>query len=180
MKLEEHFKAILEGLDHDTSTEGLRDTPKRYIKFLGEFCKPKRFRFTTFSSGGFDEMIKEENLTFASLCAHHVLPFFGHGVIAYIPNKRIAGLSKLARTLDHFSASLQTQENLTQQVADFLESKLQPKGVGVLLKAEHTCMTIRGVRKPGALTSTACFKGVFKTDPATRAEFMAQLPSAKA
>ena len=135
MDIENNFREILLNLGENPNREGLKETPKRYIKFLREFLNPPKFKFTTFSSEGYDEMIVESNIPFQSLCEHHCAPFFGYATIAYIPDKKIVGLSKLPRCLEHFSRKFQNQERITQQVADFINEKLTPKGVGVLLKA---------------------------------------------
>lgn len=172
MDTENHFKQILLHLGEDPDREGLKETPKRYIKFLEEFLSPPQYNFTTFDAEGYDEMIIESEIPFQSLCEHHCAPFWGIGTIAYIPNKKIVGLSKLARCLEAFSRRLQNQERITMQVADFIESQLEPKGVAVLLKARHTCMEMRGVRKSGVWTTTSCLRGCFKEDFNCRNEFL--------
>lgn len=163
---------ILPLIDSDHDREGLENTPKRYAKFLREFLEEKPFNCTTFASEGYDEMVLQSDIPFFSICEHHLVPFFGHATIAYIPNQKIVGLSKLARTLTHYSHKLQNQERITKQVADFLDEKLQPKGVGVILTGRHMCMEMRGVEKPGTKSTTSYLKGSFRTDPATRAEFL--------
>lgn len=163
---------LLPYLDKDPSREGLQDTPKRYEKFLKEFFEEKPFTLTVFESEGYDEMVIQTNIPFFSICEHHLVPFFGYGAIAYIPDKKIVGLSKLARTLTHFSRRLQNQERITSQTADFLYDTLQPKGVGVILTGRHLCMEMRGVEKPGTETTTSCLRGVFKSNPDTRSEFL--------
>lgn len=172
MSAEKNFKEILTFLGEDTNREGLKETPKRYIKFLQEFLSPPSYNFTTFDSEGYDEMIIESEIPFQSLCEHHCAPFWGTGTIAYVPDKKIVGLSKLARCLESFSRKFQNQERITMQVADFIEKELQPKGVAVLLKARHTCMEMRGVRKSGIWTTTSCLKGCFKNDLNCRNEFL--------
>src|SRR5665213_2531985 len=127
---------LLQFMDKDPGREGLRDTPERYQKFIKEFFEDRPFNLTVFENEGYDEMVIQTNIAFYSLCEHHLLPFFGYGAVAYVPNKKIVGLSKLTRTLNHFSRRLQTQERVTTQVAEFLEEKLQPKGIGVVL----TCL----------------------------------------
>ena len=117
-------------------------------------------------------MIVERNITFYSMCEHHLLPFFGTATVAYIPDDKIIGLSKLARMVDHFSRRLQNQERVTTQIADFLQKELSPKGVGVVLNARHLCMEMRGIKKPNAVTTTSCLYGLFQTNPATRSEFL--------
>jgi GTP cyclohydrolase I len=165
-------KYIIEAIDDNPNREGLKDTPKRYIKFLKEFTNPPDFNFTTFDSEGYDEMIVQTNIPFHSLCEHHIAPFFGVGHIAYIPNKKIVGLSKLARTLETYSRRLQNQERITQQVADFLEKELNPLGVAVVLKAKHMCMEMRGVKKHDTWTTTSKMSGAFKEDLNARNEFL--------
>lgn len=163
---------LLYHLDSDPGREGLTDTPKRYGRFVDEYFKPKPFNFTTFINEGYDEMVVQVDIPFYSICEHHIVPFFGTASIAYIPRDKIVGLSKLPRTLDHFSRRLQNQERITTQVAGFLEEKLNPQGVAVVLKARHLCMEMRGVQKTGVSTTTSCLRGVFKTNQATRSEFM--------
>ena len=164
---------LLKFLDKDPDREGLRETPARYERFVKEFSEPRPFDVTVFANDeGYDEMVIQTNIAFYSLCEHHLLPFFGYGSVAYIPRDKIVGLSKLARTLEHFSRRLQTQERMTTQVAEFLEEKLQPKGIGVVLTARHLCMEMRGVQKPGTQTTTSCLRGSFKTNASTRSEFL--------
>ncbi len=163
---------LIEVIDDNPEREGLKDTPKRYVKFLKEFCSPPKFNFTTFESEGYDQMIIQSNIPFYSLCEHHIAPFFGYGTIAYIPNKRIVGLSKLARTLDTYSRRLQNQERITTQVADFLQEQLDPLGVGVILKAKHLFMEMRVVKKHDTWTTTSKMIGVFETDLNARNEFL--------
>lgn len=170
--LQQAIQELIAHMDDRPDREGLRDTPKRYEKFVAEFLKPTPFKPTVFESEGYDEMVIQTGIPFYSLCEHHLVPFFGEGAIAYIPDKKIIGLSKLARALDHFSRQLQNQERITMQVADFLNEAIQPKGVGVILTARHLCMEMRGVRKPGAVTTTSSLRGNFKSKPATRQEFL--------
>ncbi len=172
MNAEKNFKEILSSLGEDVDREGLKETPKRYIKFLKEFLSPPEYNFTTFDSEGYDEMIIESDISFQSLCEHHCAPFWGFGTIAYVPDKKIVGLSKLARCLESFSRRFQNQERITMQVADFINEKLNPKGVAVLLKARHSCMEMRGVRKNEVWTTTSCLKGCFKDDLNCRNEFL--------
>lgn len=175
---EEAFIQILKAIGENPEREGLLDTPKRYIKFLKEVCKPKDFKFTTFDAEGANEMIVQLNIPFYSLCEHHTVPFFGVAHLAYIPNKRIAGLSKLARTVEHFSQRLQNQERITGLVASFLSEKLDTPDVGCVLTARHLCMEMRGVKKPGAYTTTNKMLGVFKDDYQVRKEFLAKINNA--
>lgn len=166
------IKEILKSLNENPDREGLINTPARYLSFLKEVTTATPVSHTTFDAEGYDEMIVQKNIRFYSLCEHHLLPFFGTGVIAYIPNKRIVGLSKLARTLEFYSQRLQNQERITTQVADELEAVLKPKGVAVILSARHMCMEMRGVCQPEAVTTSSRLTGVFKSRPETRAELM--------
>jgi GTP cyclohydrolase IA len=170
--LEKVVQELLPHMDKNPSREGLQDTPARYTRFLKDFLAPTPFKTTVFDNDGYDEMVVQTDIPFYSLCEHHLIPFFGHGTIAYIPDKKIVGLSKLARALEHFSRQLQNQERLTVQVADFLTEAISPKGVGVVLSARHLCMEMRGVRKSGTYTTTSCLRGNFKSRPETRTEFM--------
>jgi GTP cyclohydrolase I len=169
--LEYHFQQILKGLGEDPTREGLKETPKRYIKFMKEFLTPKEFNFTCFDAEGTDEMIVQTNIPFYSLCEHHIAPFFGVANIAYIPNGKIVGLSKLARTLDLYANRLQNQERITTEVAERLQKELNPLGVAVTLKAQHLCMNMRGVKKHNTWTITSKMLGVFKEDDKARNEF---------
>lgn len=171
-QIEYAIKEILHGIGEDIGREGLLETPRRYAKFLKEFLNPPEFKFTMFENNGNDEMIIVKDIPFYSICEHHLAPFFGIAHIAYVPVKHIVGISKLPRALDNFARRLQNQERITQQVADFLMDKLQPKGVGVILKARHLCMEMRGVEKPGSETVTSAMLGVFKTQVNTRQEFL--------
>ncbi len=163
---------LLKYMDPEPGREGLSKTPERYRKFIREFFTEKPFNFTVFKNESYDEMVIQTNIAFYSMCEHHLLPFFGYGAIAYVPDKHIVGLSKLARTLEHFSRHLQTQERITTQVTEYLQDKLSPKGVGVVLTARHLCMEMRGIQKPGTQTTTSCLKGSFKRNPLTRSEFL--------
>lgn len=157
----------------DTTTPHGRDTPKRFIQMLRELTTPEEFNFTTFPAEGIDQMILVRDIPFVSLCNHHVVPFHGVAHIAYIPNKAMAGLSKFARAVKYFAANLTVQEELTERVARFIEDELNPVGVGVIMEAEHMCMTIRGVQVPGAKTRTARMLGVFADHTKTaKAEFL--------
>lgn len=172
MELNEIIAELLSFLDKNPGREGLQKTPDRYQRFVKEFFEDKPFDVTTFKNEGYDEMVIQTNIPFYSLCEHHLLPFFGYGAIAYIPDEQIVGLSKLARTLTHFSRRLQTQERLTTQVTEFLEEKLSPKGIGVVLTGRHLCMEMRGIEKPGTQTTTSSLRGSFKRNPLTRSEFL--------
>lgn len=164
---------ILAAFDANPTREGLRETPKRMVRMLREICTPEPFNLTVFESEGYDEMVVQAGIPFYSLCEHHVLPFFGEATVGYIPDGKIVGLSKLARVVQHFARGLQNQERITQNAANLLAEELRPKGVAVMVKARHLCMEMRGVKSPGAATTTTCLTGMFKEDPRTRAEFMA-------
>ena len=167
-----HFQQILEQLGEDVTREGLIETPKRYVKFMREFLEPKEFNFTTFDAEGTDEMILQTNIPFYSLCEHHTAPFFGVAHIAYIPDKKIVGLSKLARTVDLYANRFQNQERITTQIAERLQKELSPLGVAVSLKAQHLCMCMRGVKKHDTWTITSKMLGAFKEDDKARNEFL--------
>lgn len=171
----EHFREILRILGEDPEREGLAETPLRYIKYLKEFTKKEDFNFTTFTNEGSDAMIIQKDIPFYSMCEHHTAPFFGKATVAYIPGDKIVGLSKLARTVKHYSKNFQNQERITKQVADRLEEELNPGGVAITLSARHFCMEMRGVQVPGTYTVTTELRGAFKNDPTTRAEYMANV-----
>lgn len=164
------FRFILSHFDN-VQREGLLETPKRYIKFLEEFMNPKPFNMTVFDSEGYNEMIIVKDISFYSLCEHHILPFWGVAHVAYIPDKHIVGLSKIARTVEMFSRRLQNQERITQQISEYLTEKLKPKGVAVVLNARHMCMEMRGVKKHGSNTITSKLTGGFFYNTETRLEF---------
>lgn len=159
--------AIGADLDH----EGLVGTPRRIAASLAELVTPAPFTATTFPNDGrYDELVVVRDISFHTLCMHHLLPFHGTAHVAYLPGERIVGISKLARVVDAFARDLQLQERLTVQIADWLEHELQPRGAGVVITAEHMCMTIRGVRKPGAQTVTSALRGTLRDDARTREE----------
>jgi GTP cyclohydrolase I len=140
---------------------------------LAELLTPEPFTATTFpNENDYDELVVVRDVPFHSLCQHHLLPFQGVAHVAYLPGDRIVGISKLARVVEHFARDLQVQERLTKQIADWLDTTLEPRGVGVVLEAEHTCMTLRGIRKPGSRTVTSALHGVVREDPRTRQEFL--------
>jgi GTP cyclohydrolase I len=168
---EELVRELLIRLGENPDREGLQETPKRFVKFMKEFLTPPVFNMTTFEKETYDQMIIQRNIPFHSLCEHHMAVIDGVGYIAYIPDKRIVGISKLARTLETFSRRLQNQERITEQVAEFLMDKLQPKGVAVSLTARHYCMEMRGVKKHDTYTTTTALKGIFLTDPVAKSEF---------
>lgn len=172
LQLADAAALALPSLDSDASREGLKNTPLRWAKSMYELTNPQKFDMTTFEGEGYDQMVVQTDITFYSLCEHHLLPFFGRATVAYIPKKRIVGISKLARTVEHFSKSLQVQERMTRQIADLLQDRLEPKGVGVVLRARHLCQEMRGIKKPGAETITSCLQGEFMSDAKVRSEFL--------
>jgi GTP cyclohydrolase IA len=165
---------LLTALGADLDSEGLRETPRRMVDAYAELLTPQPFRATTFpNEDDYDELVLVRAIPFHSLCMHHMLPFHGLAHIGYLPAKRIVGLSKLARVVELFARDLQVQERLTTQIADWVEEQLEPKGVGVVLEAEHLCMSMRGVQKFGATTVTSALQGQVRDDPRTRQEFLA-------
>jgi GTP cyclohydrolase IA len=165
---------LLRALGADLEDEGLRDTPRRVAAAYAELLTPKPFSLTTFPNDeGYDELVLARDIPFHSLCMHHMLPFHGVAHVAYLPGDRIIGLSKLARVVELFARDLQVQERLTRQVADWLQEHLNPKGVGVVIEAEHLCMSLRGVQKPGSRTVTSALHGLVREDSRTRQEFLA-------
>ena len=169
---------FLRALGADLEDESLRDTPRRMAALYRELLTPAPFTATTFPNDGhYDELVVARGISFHSLCEHHLLPFVGTAHVAYLPGERIVGLSKLARVVDQFARRLQVQERLTTQIADWLDRELQPKGVGVVLEAEHMCMSLRGVQKPGSTTVTSALHGLVRDDPRTRQEFLALVRS---
>ena len=165
---------LLRALGRDPQSEHLRETPRRVAAAFAEMLSPEPFALTTFPNDeGYDELVLARGIPFTSMCEHHLLSFTGVAHVGYLPADRIVGLSKLARVVRHFARDLQVQERLTKQIADYLESALSPKGVGVVLEAEHLCMSVRGVQAPGTRTVTSCVLGRLRDDPRSRQEFMA-------
>jgi GTP cyclohydrolase I len=178
-RVEAAVTELLTAMGEDPSREGLQRTPTRvanmYEELFGDIHEPPdRFLTVTFAAEH-DEMVMVRDIPFASLCEHHLVPFLGKAHVAYIPSQegRITGLSKLARVVDAYARRLQVQERMTSQIADSIERVLEPRGVLVVIEAEHLCMSMRGIRKPGTLTVTSAVRGLFRHDPATRAEGMA-------
>jgi GTP cyclohydrolase I len=164
---------LLAALGADLQREGLSETPRRMAAAYAELLTPDPFSLTTFPNDeGYDELVVVRDIEFQSLCMHHVLPFHGVAHVAYLPAERILGLSKLARVVELLSRDLQLQERLTTQIADWLQERLEPKGVGVVLEAEHLCMSLRGVQTQGAKTVTSALHGVVRDDSRTRDEFL--------
>jgi GTP cyclohydrolase I len=165
---------LLAALGIDLDREERRATPGRMARAYAELLAVRPFRLTTFPNDeGYDELVLARAIPFRTLCEHHMLLFSGVAHVGYLPGERILGLSKLARLVEHFAAQPQTQERLTMQIARCLDAKLRPRGAGVVLEAEHTCMTERGIRAHGATTVTSALLGTLRTDPRSRAEFFA-------
>lgn len=163
---------LLAALGADPSSEGLRETPRRVAGAYAEFLTPEPFQLTSFpNDDGYDELIVARAIPVRSLCQHHLLPFTGQAHVAYLPDRRLIGLSKLARVVELFARGLQIQERLTCQVADWLDEQVEPEGVGVIVEADHCCMTLRGVRAHGTTTVTSALRGAVRNDPTTRQEF---------
>jgi GTP cyclohydrolase I len=166
--------AMLTALGVPVHEEDLQETPRRLVHAYAELLSPGPFEMTTFpNTEEYDELVLVRDIPVRSLCEHHMLPFVGVAHVGYLPGERIVGLSKLARTVDFHARRVQTQERLTSQVADALQRRLDPLGVGVVIEAEHTCMSVRGARAEGARTVTARLLGQLRENPATRAEFLA-------
>ena len=164
---------LLEALGVDVGNGPLAETPRRMVESYIEQLTPQPFRATTFpNDGAYDELVVARDINFHSLCEHHLLPFVGVAHVAYLPGDQIVGLSKLARVVEYYARSLQVQERLTTQIADWLERELDPRGVGVVIEAEHMCMSLRGVQKPGTKTVTSALRGLVRDDPRTRQEFL--------
>jgi GTP cyclohydrolase I len=165
---------LLTALGADLDAPGLTETPARLAAAFSELLTPRPFKLTTFPNDeGYDELVLARGIPFSSLCEHHVLPFVGVAHVGYIPGDRILGLSKLARVVELFGRRLQVQERMTVQIADWLQEQLQPRGVGIVLEAEHLCMSIRGVRLPGSRTTTSAVHGLLRDDARSRQEFFA-------
>lgn len=164
---------LLLALGADPSKGDLVETPRRVAEAFAELLTPTPFDLTTFPNDeGYDELVLARSIPFQSICRHHLLIFHGVAHVGYLPGERILGLSKLARVVELFAHALQLQERLTKQVADWLQTELRPKGVGVVLEAEHLCMSVRGVEKPGARTVTSALHGLIRDDPRSRQEFL--------
>lgn len=182
-RIERAVREILRAIGEDPDRTTLRDTPGRvarmYVElFSGLHSNPARHLQTLFAEQ-YDELVLVRDIAFNSMCEHHLLPFMGVAHVGYLPNGKVAGLSKLARVVEEVSRRPQVQERMTHQIADLLNAELDAKGVVVVLEAEHTCMTIRGVKKPGSLTVTSAVRGLFKTNQSSRAEVMALINRSK-
>ena len=176
---EDAFRLILRWIGEDPDRDGLHETPARLVRayqeyFAGYRQEPAKILQKTFSeTSGYDEMVVLRGIPFESHCEHHVAPIIGRAWVAYVPDQRVVGISKLARVVDAYARRLQIQERLTAQIADTIRAALEPQGVAVLIKAKHHCMTSRGVHKHGTDLITSRMLGCFRDNPATRAEFMA-------
>jgi GTP cyclohydrolase I len=175
-KIKKGVRLILEGIGEDTERPGLRDTPKRvasmYEEIFAGLKTPSEEILKPIEGESHDEMILLKDIPFYSVCEHHLLPFIGRAHIAYIPSGRIVGLSELAKALEHFAKRPQVQERLTAQLADLLMERLKPKGAMVIIDADHLCMSMRGIKKPGSRTVTSAVRGIFRTKASTREEML--------
>src|SRR5215831_6972001 len=166
---------FLAALNLPVDSDGMRATPARMARAYAEFFAPRPFEPTTFPNDeGYDELVLARRIPFRAICEHHLLPFVGIAHVGYLPGRRILGLSKLARIVEHFASRPQVQERLTKQVADWLYAHLRPQGAGVVIVAEHTCMTLRGVQAAGSRTVTSTLLGTLREDPRSRQEFFAR------
>jgi GTP cyclohydrolase I len=165
---------LLIALGMDVDEPSLMETPRRMAKAYAELLTPREFNLTTFPNDEeYDELVLARDIPFSSICEHHLLPFTGTAAVGYLPGQRILGLSKLARVVDLFARRPQVQERMTKQIASWLDTHLEPRGVGVVLTAEHSCMTVRGVQARGSSTVTSALTGLARTDERTRSEFLA-------
>jgi GTP cyclohydrolase I len=178
-RIQAAVREILLAAGEDPDREGLRETPERVARMYAELFSglhkdPREVLQKTFTQK-YDEMVLVKDIGFASLCEHHLLPFLGKAHVAYLPNGKIVGLSKVARAVEILARRPQVQERMTEELADLIMQELEPRGVGVVVEASHTCMTIRGVRNPGSVCTTSAMRGAFQTNQSTRAELMALL-----
>ncbi len=175
-KIKEGVKLILEGIGEKTSRDGIKDTPKRvadmYEEIFAGLQESEKDLLKPIKGETHDEMILIKDIPFYSVCEHHLLPFIGKAHIAYVPAGNIVGLSDLAKALEHFAKRPQVQERLTTQLADFIMKKIKPKGTMVIIDADHLCMSMRGIKKPGSRTVTSAVRGIFRTKSSTREEML--------
>ncbi|MEK7995467.1 MAG: GTP cyclohydrolase I FolE [Planctomycetota bacterium] len=175
-KIEKAVKDILVAVGEDTQREGLKRTPERvarmYAELLGGMYEDPDKHLRGVFTENYDEIVLLRDIPFYSICEHHLMPFIGSAHVAYLPCGMVLGVSKLARIVDCFARRLQTQERLTYQIADYIMTSLKPQGAAVVLEASHSCMTIRGIRKPGSSMVTSALRGIFKRDPRTRSEVL--------
>jgi GTP cyclohydrolase I len=175
-RIEKAVREILLAVCEDIEREGLKKTPERvarmYTELLAGMQKDPEKHLRSVFTENYEEIVLLRGVPFYSICEHHLMPFIGQAHVAYLPSGRILGISKLARIVDCFARRLQAQERLTYQIADFIMNKLKPQGVAVVLEASHSCMTIRGIKKPGSVMVTSALRGIFKRDPRSRSEIM--------
>ncbi|MEN6497196.1 MAG: GTP cyclohydrolase I FolE [Thermoguttaceae bacterium] len=175
-RIERAVREILAAVGEDPDREGLRETPARVARMYAELFRglheEPRAHLRKFFTEKYDEIVLVRDISFNSMCEHHMMPFMGKAHIGYLPNGRVIGLSKLARVVEVVARRPQVQERMTETIADLLVEELQAKGVVVVMEAVHTCMTVRGVRKPGAICVTSAMRGAFRTNPSSRAEIM--------
>lgn len=182
-RIEKAVKEILLAVGEDIEREGLRGTPGRVASMYAELLAgmqedPKEHIKSVFTEK-YDEVVLLRDIPFYSICEHHLMPFIGSAYVAYLPTGTVLGVSKLARIVDSFARRLQVQERLTEQIADFMMDSLKPKGVAVVLEAAHSCMTIRGIKKPGSVMVTSALRGIFRKDPRSRNEVMSLIHRGK-
>ena len=180
-KIKKAVREILLAVGEDGQREGLKRTPQRVAKMYAELLAgmhedPKEHLHSVFTES-YDEIVLLRDIPFYSICEHHLMPFIGSAHVAYLPSGGILGVSKLARIVDCFARRLQTQERLTGQIADFIMNSLKPQGVAVVLEASHSCMTIRGIKKPGSVMVTSALRGIFRRDPKSRSEVLGLMRS---
>ncbi len=175
-RIRKAVKEILLAVGEDTKREGLKKTPERvarmYAELLGGMHEDPKKHLRSVFAENYDEIVLLRNIPFYSICEHHLMPFIGSANVAYLPSGTVLGVSKLARIVDCFARRLQTQERLTYQIADFIMNSLKPQGVAVVLEASHSCMTIRGIKKPGSVMVTSALRGIFRRDPKSRSEVL--------
>lgn len=175
-RIKNAVREILLAVGEDVEREGLKDTPDRvarmYAELLGGMREDPEKHLRSVFTETYEEIVLLRNIPFYSICEHHMMPFIGSAHVAYLPSGKVLGVSKLARIVDSFARRLQTQERLTYQIADFLKTNLKSQGVAVVLEASHSCMTIRGIKKPGSTMVTSALRGIFKRDPKSRSEIM--------
>jgi GTP cyclohydrolase I len=182
-RIEKAVKEILLAVGEDVNREGLKDTPARvarmYVELLSGMREDPKVHLKSVFTEKYDEIVLLRDIPFYSLCEHHMLPFIGTANVAYVPVEKVLGVSKLARVVDCYAGRLQTQERLAYQIADFIMTNLKPMGVAVVLEASHSCMTIRGVKKPGSVMVTSALRGIFRKDPRSRNEVLSLIRDGK-
>jgi len=175
-RIKKAVREILLAVGEDVEREGLKDTPDRvarmYAELLGGMREDPKKHLRSIFTENYEEIVLLRDIPFYSICEHHMMPFIGSAHVAYLPSGSVLGVSKLARIVDSFAHRLQTQERLTYQIADFIMTSLKSQGVAVVLEASHSCMTIRGIKKPGSTMVTSALRGIFKRDPRSRSEIM--------